>query len=127
MAWHAPHKALCIGMAASALRARRSRDIDVDHRNLARVLIARPQGGRFLKIMLYGQLGEKLGSEVDLDLPSGTDTVARLRTVLAKQFPEATGEFLQLTRACVADMIVGDDYPLAGAQVVEFFPPLSGG
>ena len=80
-----------------------------------------------MKIMLYGQLGEKLGSEVDLDLPSGTDTVARLRTVLAKQFPEATGEFLQLTHACVADMIVGDDYPLAGAQVVEFFPPLSGG
>lgn len=80
-----------------------------------------------MKIMLYGQLGEKLGSEVDLDLPSGTDTVARLRTVLAKQFPEATGEFLQLTRACVANTIVGDDYPLAGAQVVEFFPPLSGG
>lgn len=80
-----------------------------------------------MKIMLYGRLGEKLGSEVDVDLPSGADTVARLRTVLAKQFPEASSEFLQRTRACVADMIVGEEHPLAGVQAVEFFPPLSGG
>lgn len=113
--------------ARRALRTWRSHDIDGLHRLLARGPIARLQEGLVLKITLYGRLGEQLGSELELDLPAGTDTVARLRTVLAQRYPGASDDFLELTRACIADTIVGDDHLVDGAQAVEFFPPLSGG
>ena len=105
-------------------------DFEIRHislTRLARALIAGLQGGLVLKVMLYGRLGEQLGSEVELDLPGGTDTVARLRTVLAQRFPGSSDEFLELTSVCIADTIVADDHLLGGAQAVEFFPPLSGG
>ena len=80
-----------------------------------------------LKIRFYGRLGEKLGGEIDLALPQETGTVAELRSVLARMFPDAAGDLLQRSRACIADTIVGEDRALAGADMVEFFPPLSGG
>lgn len=80
-----------------------------------------------MKIRFYGQLGEKLGGEIDLALPPGTATVVELRAMLAGMFPEASGGLLQRSRACIADAIVSDDSVLADAQMVEFFPPLSGG
>lgn len=80
-----------------------------------------------MKIKFYGNLGESLGREFDLDVPDETDTVARLRNVLASQFPEASGDLLKRTRACVADSIVKEDYRLGTNDTVEFFPPLSGG
>jgi molybdopterin converting factor small subunit len=80
-----------------------------------------------LKIRFYGQLGEKLGGEIDLVPPPGTATVVELRSVLAGMFPGAAGDLLQRSRACIADAIVGEDQVLDGAEMVEFFPPLSGG
>jgi molybdopterin converting factor small subunit len=80
-----------------------------------------------LKIRFYGQLGEKLGGEIDLAPPSGTATVADLRSLLAGMFPDTAAGLLQRSRACIADAIVGEDRALADAEVVEFFPPLSGG
>jgi molybdopterin converting factor small subunit len=80
-----------------------------------------------LKIRFYGQLGEKLGGEIDLVLPPGTATVAELRNKLARMFPDVAGDLLERSRACIADAIVGEDRALADAQMVEFFPPLSGG
>ena len=80
-----------------------------------------------MKIRFYGQLGEKLGGEIDLPLPSGTTTVVELRNVLADMFPDAAGDLMKRSRACIADAIVGEDRALADAQMVEFFPPLSGG
>lgn len=80
-----------------------------------------------MKIKFYGNLGEKLGREIEVDLPSETDTVERLRNVLASQFPEASSDLLKRTRACVADSIVPEDYRLGTNDMVEFFPPLSGG
>ena len=80
-----------------------------------------------MKIRFYGKLGEKLGGEVELAPPPGTSTVAELRRVLAGMFPDAGGNLLQVSRACIGDAIVGDDQALADAEMVEFFPPLSGG
>ena len=80
-----------------------------------------------MKVMFYGSLGEKLGREVEIDPPQGTDTIALLRAVLADMFPAASSDLLNRSRACIADAIVGDGHELAGAESVEFFPPLSGG
>ena len=80
-----------------------------------------------MKIRFYGRLGEQLGTEVDVDPPAGTQTVADLRCVLAEMFPNASIDLQQRSRACIADAIVGEDRELLGAEIVEFFPPLSGG
>ena len=80
-----------------------------------------------MKIRFYGKLGEQLGAEVDVDPPAGTETVADLRSVLAGMFPDASIDLPQMSRACIADAIVGEDRELVGAELVEFFPPLSGG
>jgi molybdopterin converting factor small subunit len=80
-----------------------------------------------LKVRFYGRLGEQLGAEVDVDPPADTATVATLRNILADMFPEASIDLQQRARACIADSIVGEDQGLAGTEVVEFFPPLSGG
>ena len=80
-----------------------------------------------MKIRFYGQLGEKLGGEIELAPPPGTSTVAELRRVLAGMFPDAAGNLLQRSGACIGDAIVGEDQALADAEMVEFFPPLSGG
>lgn len=80
-----------------------------------------------MKIRFYGKLGEQLGAEVDVDPPAGTETVADLRGVLAEMFPDASIDLQQRSRACIADAMVGEDRDLVGTDVVEFFPPLSGG
>ncbi len=80
-----------------------------------------------LKINFYGSLGERLGREIDLEVPEGTRTVAQLRQLLALRFPDVSGELTARTRACVGETLVADDYGLASDDIVEFFPPLSGG
>lgn len=80
-----------------------------------------------MKIRFYGQLGEKLGGEIDVFLPSGTATIVELRKMLADKYPDAAADLLKKSRACIADVIVGEDRALADAQMVEFLPPLSGG
>ena len=80
-----------------------------------------------MKIRFYGRLSEKLGAEVDFDPPTGTDTIVKLRNVLADMYPDASPDLRQRSRACIADSIVNDSYRLVGKETVEFFPPLSGG
>lgn len=80
-----------------------------------------------MKVRFYGRLGEKLGTEIDLDPPAGTDTVVQLRRALAHMFPHAADDLEQRSRACIGDSIVGEDHGLSGTETVEFFPPLSGG
>ena len=80
-----------------------------------------------MKIRFYGRLGEKLGAEIDVDPPEGTDTILKLRGVLGELFPEARADLEQRSRACVADLIVGEGHVLTGNETVEFLPPLSGG
>ena len=80
-----------------------------------------------MRIRFYGQLGEKLGGEIDLAVPPGTTTVADLRRLLAEMFPGSARDLLQRSRACMVDAIVAEEQALSAADVVEFFPPLSGG
>lgn len=80
-----------------------------------------------MKVRFYGRLGEKLGAEVEVDPPAGTDTIVKLRNVLADMYPDASPDLRQRSRACVADSIVNESYKLVGTETVEFFPPLSGG
>ncbi|WP_294122346.1 hypothetical protein [Sphingomonas sp.] len=85
------------------------------------------QEDRPLKVRFYGKLGEKLGAEIEVDPPTGTDTIVKLRNVLADMFPYASADLQQRSRACIADSIVGEGHKLAGIETVEFLPPLSGG
>lgn len=80
-----------------------------------------------MNIRFYGKLSEQIGAEIDLDPPAGTDTVAKLRNVLADKFPGSAGDLLERSRACIADAIVCEGHKLEQSQTVEFFPPLSGG
>ena len=80
-----------------------------------------------MKIGFFGRLREALGDEREVAGEAG-ETVAQLRSRLAGLHPEAAGELLSpRVRACVADTIVGEDFPLGGQERVEFLPPLSGG
>lgn len=80
-----------------------------------------------MKIRFYGKLSERLGSEIEFELPAGTDTVIQLRDDLAKMFPDVAGDLRERSRACIADTLVGEAHKLHGTETVEFFPPLSGG
>ncbi len=80
-----------------------------------------------MKIRFYGKLGEKLGPEIDVYPPAGTDSIVKLREVLADMFPDVSAELRQRSRACVEDSIVAESHRLTGTEAVEFLPPLSGG
>lgn len=80
-----------------------------------------------MKIGFFGRLREVLGDELEVATEAG-ETVTRLRIRLAALHPRAAGDLLSpRVRACVADAIVGEDFPLRGHERVEFLPPLSGG
>lgn len=80
-----------------------------------------------MKIGFFGRLRDSLGDERDVAVDAG-ETVAGLRLRLAGLYPEAAGDLLSpRVRACVADSIVGEDFPVGGSDRVEFLPPLSGG
>ena len=80
-----------------------------------------------MQVRFYGRLGEKLGSEIHVDPPAGTDTVVKLRNILVEMFPDASDDLRKRSRVCIADSIVDEGHRLAGNETVEFFPPLSGG
>ncbi len=78
--------------------------------------------------MFYGRLADVIGREIELDVPAGVSTVRDLRGMVAALYPSAAGDLERpRLRACIGDTIVSDDFPLAGVEAVEFFPPLSGG
>jgi len=80
-----------------------------------------------MRIGFFGRLREALGEEREVAAEPG-ETVAGLRTRLAGLYPEAAADLLSpRTRACAADAIVGEDFPVAGQERIEFLPPLSGG
>lgn len=80
-----------------------------------------------MKVKFYGRLGERLGSEIELRPPSGVKTVDQLRVILAKMYPDSSEDILKRSRACVGDSIVEESHKLEDGEIVEFFPPLSGG
>ncbi len=81
-----------------------------------------------MKILFFGRLGEVIGREIEVELPSDRRTVAELRLWLADRFPQARDELVKpALRALVDDSIVGEHFVIDAAAAVEFFPPLSGG
>lgn len=80
-----------------------------------------------MKVKFYGKLGGLLGDEVEIELPTGTETISELRGALSELYPQASPDLRGRSMACVGDAIVSDGYRFSGTDVVEFFPPLSGG
>jgi molybdopterin converting factor small subunit len=79
-----------------------------------------------MNVRLYGRLADLLGEQVQLDLAGCS--VGKVRTAMAERHPAARAEILsQRVRACVGDMIVGEEHVVSEADVIEFFPPVSGG
>ena len=80
-----------------------------------------------MKVGFFGRLRDSLGNEREVTIEDG-ETVGRLRIRLAGLHPAAAPDLLSpRVRACVADSIVGEDFPLGGQERIEFLPPLSGG
>lgn len=83
---------------------------------------------RLASIRFYGAAGDAFGREVRIALPAGGWTIGEIRRVLSARHPDAAVDPLDARlRACVADTIVDDARRVADGEVVEFFPPLSGG
>ena len=72
------------------------------------------------RIGFYGRLAERFGREVALDLPDEGCTVAALRARFDGLDPATV-------RACVNDMIVGEEALVRPDDRLDFLPPLSGG
>lgn len=80
-----------------------------------------------MKIGFFGSLRDSLGDEREIAAQE-VETVACLRIRLAGLHPQAARDLLSpRVRACVDDMIVGEDFRLEGHDRIEFLPPLSGG
>lgn len=81
-----------------------------------------------MRIGFYGEMGERIGREVEHLPAPGATTVAGLRRSLASAYPHEAEALLSLRlKTFVADAQVDDDASLAGVGQVEFLPPLSGG
>ena len=72
------------------------------------------------KIAFYGKLAERIGREIDVELPAEGCTIAALRA----RFEGLDGAAV---RACVNDDTVSDDHVVMPGDRVDFLPPLSGG
>jgi molybdopterin converting factor small subunit len=80
-----------------------------------------------VKVLFYGRLAETIGSELEVSAQVGC-SVAELRDRLSMEHPAAE-QALRSKRALayVGDALVHDDYLLGAADMVEFFPAVSGG
>jgi molybdopterin converting factor small subunit len=81
-----------------------------------------------MDVFFYGRLGERVGRQVNVEVPEGGCAVTELRRLIASQHPQISDEIVQQrVRACVADDIVPESFRVSEGQTVEFFPPVSGG
>ncbi|MEQ1687639.1 MAG: MoaD/ThiS family protein [Sphingopyxis sp.] len=79
-------------------------------------------------IELCGRLAQGAGAVVTLEHDAASCSIAQLRSALAAAHPAlATDMTNARVRACVDEVIVGDDATIAAGQVIAFFPPVSGG
>ena len=81
-----------------------------------------------IKILFFGYVADRLGREMEFDLPPGGCSIAELRRALAEREPKAAGALSSdLVRACVDGMIVAEEFSVLRGQEVAFIPPVSGG
>lgn len=79
-------------------------------------------------ISLYGKLSETIGREVQFSCEPAPATIAELRRALAAQYPGTSADLLSpRLRACVNDLLVGDEHVVAPGDAVALLPPVSGG
>ena len=80
-----------------------------------------------MKVLFYGRLADVFGRELELAAPSDC-SIAELRSQVAAKRPNAAEALQNMrVRACIGDSIVPEDRTVAPGDVVEFFPPVSGG
>ena len=72
------------------------------------------------KIAFYGKLAERIGREIEIELPAEGCTVAALRA-------RFDGLDRATVRACVNDETAGEDHVVMPGDRVDFLPPLVGG
>jgi len=81
-----------------------------------------------MRIFLFGKLAERVGREVEYDVPADGCTVGELRRGLAAAVPPIADTLAQLsTRACIDREMVSESARVLPGQEVAFVPPLSGG
>lgn len=78
-----------------------------------------------MKVMLYGRLGDVIGSHVELDIDKGC-SVGQLRKRLAALSPAAS-DVLGRSRAVIDSSLVTDARTVGNSEIIEFLPPVSGG
>jgi molybdopterin synthase sulfur carrier subunit len=84
--------------------------------------------GARVRILFFGKLGDMVGREVHIEVSSDGCTVAKLRELLAQLHPHADEDLRRPSlRACVDDIVVGEQFLVDSTVAVEFLPPLSGG
>jgi molybdopterin converting factor small subunit len=80
-----------------------------------------------VKVLFYGRLAEAIGSELEVDAPTGC-SIAELREAVIESHPAAEDALRnKRARACVGDTVVHDSYVVDATDRVEFLPPVSGG
>ena len=80
-----------------------------------------------MRILFFGQLAERLGREIELDVPAPC-TIAELRTQLCEAIPDAAPQLSrEKARACIDQVMVGEGALAAPDREIAFIPPLSGG
>lgn len=80
------------------------------------------------QILFFGSLADRLGRQIEADLPLEGCTVAELRCLLTER-DEAIALALAEPgiRASADQELVGDDQRVSPNQEISFFPVLSGG
>ena len=79
-------------------------------------------------IRFFGKLRETISPQVEIDVPDPAFTVARLRAYLGEIYPAAAEELASpRVKAAIDDEVVDDETMLDGVQMIDFFPPVSGG
>jgi molybdopterin synthase sulfur carrier subunit len=83
-----------------------------------------------VKLRYFAWVRERIGkAEENLDLPPGIATVADLVDWLSRRGEEYAHAFdnPRVIRAAIDRSHVKPDAPIAGAQEIAFFPPMTGG
>lgn len=80
------------------------------------------------RILFFGSLAERLGRQIEVELPAQGCTVAELRQLVVQQDQAAGSALLEPgVRASADQAMVRDDDLVRPGQEISFFPILSGG
>ncbi len=78
-----------------------------------------------MNVLLYGRLADGIGREIAVEADPRW-SIADLRDAITARHP-AIAPALGRSRACIGDVMVGNDRVVSVDETVEFLPPVSGG